>query len=176
MQTSLNRIALMATLHCLAGCAVGEVLGMVLGGLFHWHGGATVALSIVLAFIFGYSFTLIPLIRTGMAVRSALALAFASDTISISIMEVIDNLLMVGIPGAMHAGPATGLFWGSMTVALIAAGAAAFPVNRWLIAKGRGHAVIHAHHGGRAQEPGEQHHRATGGERERHHDLHAGHR
>ncbi|KKB13239.1 membrane protein [Devosia geojensis] len=145
--TSLNRLAVSATLHCLTGCAIGEVLGMVIGTALGWGNVETIALAVVLAFIFGYSLTMLPLLRSGMALRRAVGLALAADTVSITIMEIVDNLVMVLIPGAMHAGLDTFLFWGSLTFALIVAGIAAFPVNRWLIARGRGHAVVHAHHG-----------------------------
>jgi Domain of unknown function (DUF4396) len=143
----LNRLALSATLHCLTGCAIGEVLGMVIGSVAGWNTAATIALSVVLAFIFGYLLTLIPLVRGGLSLRAALSLALAADTLSITIMEIVDNLVMLVIPGAMHAGPGTLLFWGSLALALAVAGVAAFPANRWLIARGRGHAVVHAHHG-----------------------------
>lgn len=143
-----NRVAIQATLHCLTGCAIGEVLGMVIGGALGWHAGATIGLSVALAFVFGYSLTLIPLLRSGLPVRVALGLALASDTVSIAVMELVDNAIMLLIPGAMHAGPASGLFWTSMAAAITLGGLAAFPVNRWLIARGRGHAVVHRHHGG----------------------------
>ncbi len=143
MRTSLNRLALSATLHCLTGCAIGEVLGMVIGGALGWAPWLTIALSILLGFVFGYSMTLLSLIRGGIALRTSLGLALASDTISIAIMEATDNLLMLAIPGAMEAGPTSRLFWASLIASLALAGAAAFPVNRWLIAKGRGHAVVH---------------------------------
>jgi len=143
---SLNRIALSATLHCLTGCAIGEVLGMVVGtalGLSNW---ATVGLSVVLAFLFGYSLTMLPLVRSGVAVGAAIPVALASDTVSIAIMEIVDNAIVLLIPGAIEAGLADVLFWGSLAFSLLAAGAAAYPVNRWLIARGRGHAVVHAYH------------------------------
>ena len=111
-----------------------------------WDTWSTIALSVALAFFFGYGLTLIPLMRSGMAVGSALLLAFASDTVSITIMEIIDNAVMLIIPGAMTAGPLSGLFWASMIASLILAGAAAYPVNRWLIKRGRGHAVVHSAH------------------------------
>lgn len=142
---SLNRIAWAATLHCLTGCAIGEVLGMVIGTALGWANGATVALSVVLAFFFGYSLTLLPLLKA-VTVSRALKLAFASDTASIAIMEIVDNAIMLVIPGAMNAGLGTILFWGSLVLSLAIAAVAAFPVNRWLIAHGKGHAVIHAHH------------------------------
>ena len=145
---SLNRVAFSATVHCLTGCAIGEVLGMVIGTALGWGNGATIALAVVLAFIFGYGLTMLPLLRAGLAFGAALSLALAADTISIAIMEIVDNGIMLLIPGAMHAGVGSGLFWGSLAVALLIAGAAAFPINRWLIAKGRGHAVVHQHHAG----------------------------
>jgi len=119
---------------------------MVVGTALTWSNRATIALSIVLAFVFGYALTAMPLLRAGLTIGSAAGLAFASDTISIAIMEIIDNLLMVVIPGAMDAGLGSTLFWGSLAGSLIVAGAAAFPVNRWLIQRGRGHAVVHRHH------------------------------
>ena len=143
---SLNKVAFSATLHCLTGCATGEVLGLVIGTALGWGAGHTIALAVVLAFLFGYLFTMIPLLRHGMTLGAALGLAFASDTLSIAIMEVVDNGVMLLIPGAMDAGLASPLFWGSMALALVVAGAFAFPVNRWLIARGKGHALVHAHH------------------------------
>lgn len=144
--TSLNRTAISATIHCLTGCSIGEILGMMLGATLHWDTMMTVVVSTVLAFGFGYSFTLLPLLRSGLGVGMALGLAFASDTLSIAVMEVIDNMVMMVIPGAMDAHPDTFLFWGAMGISLLLAGLAAFPLNRWLIARGRGHAVVHAHH------------------------------
>jgi hypothetical protein len=144
---SLNRLAFSATVHCLTGCAIGEVLGLVIGTALGWGNGATIALAVVLAFLFGYGLTMLPLLRSGLAFGAALGLALASDTASIAIMEIVDNAIMLLIPGAMHAGLGTALFWGSLAVALLIAGVAAFPVNRWLIARGRGHAVALAHHG-----------------------------
>jgi len=142
----LNRTAFSATLHCLTGCAIGEVLGMVIGSALGWGNFATVALAVVLAFFFGYSLTMLPLLRSGLAFGAALPLALASDTLSITVMEVVDNLIMLGIPGAMEAGLGSLVFWGSLAVALAIAFVAAFPVNRYLIARGRGHAVVHEHH------------------------------
>lgn len=144
--TSLTRTALTATLHCLTGCTIGEVLGMVIGTALGWTNWPTVALAVTLAFLFGYGMTLWPLRRAGMAWRTALGLAFASDTLSMSTMEIVDNGVMLVIPGAMEAGLPDPLFWGSLIVSLILAGAAAFPVNRWLIARGKGHAVVHGKH------------------------------
>ncbi len=144
--TSLNRVAFSATAHCLTGCAIGEVLGMVIGTALGWGNAATIALAVVLAFFFGYSLTMLPLLRSGMALAAVLPLAFASDTLSITVMEIVDNLIMLAVPGAMEAGPTSLLFWGSLAFALLVAGAVAFPVNRYLIARGKGHAVVHQHH------------------------------
>jgi hypothetical protein len=136
----------MATLHCLTGCTIGEVLGMVTGTALGWSNWPTVALAVTLAFLFGYGMTLLPLRRAGMAWGTALGLAFASDTLSMTTMEIVDNAIMLVIPGAMEAGLPDPLFWGSLLASMILAGAAAFPVNRWLIARGKGHALVHAHH------------------------------
>jgi len=149
---SLNNLAFRATLHCLTGCAVGEVLGMVLGTGLGWSNGTTTVAATVLAFLFGYGFTLAPLLRSGLAIRAALPLAFASDTLSITLMEVVDNLTMLLIPGAMGAGLGQPLFWIAMAISLALAGLLAFPLNRWLISRGRGHAVVHAFHGHGAAE------------------------
>ncbi len=146
----LNRLAFSATIHCLSGCATGEILGMALGTALGLANGATVALSIALAFFFGYSFTSWPLLRSGMALGAVVPLALASDTLSIATMEVVDTLIVVAIPGAMDAGLDEALFWGSLALALLIAGAAAYPVNRWLLKRGRGHALVHAHHRGHA--------------------------
>lgn len=143
---SLNRTAFMATVHCLTGCTIGEVLGMVIGTVLGWSTWSTVGLAVALAFLFGYGMTLWPLRRGGMAWGTALGLAFASDTLSMATMEFVDNAIMLIIPGAMDAGLLDPIFWGSLAASLILAGAAAFPVNRWLIARGKGHALVHAHH------------------------------
>lgn len=143
---SLNRLAFSATLHCLTGCAIGEVLGMVIGSALGWSAGATIALAVGLAFLFGYLLTMLPLILGGLSIRAAAGLALASDTASIAIMEIVDNVIMLVIPGAMDAPLTPVLFWGSLGVALIVAAAFAFPVNRWLLARGRGHAAVHQHH------------------------------
>lgn len=145
---SLDRLAFNATAHCLFGCAIGEVLGMVLAALFGWSMAAAVVLATMLAFVFGYLMTIFPLLQAGMAIRAALTLAFASDTVSITIMEIVDNLVVVLIPGAMNAGLSTFLFWGSLVGSLVVAGIAAFPVNRWLVSRGRGHALVHRRHVG----------------------------
>jgi hypothetical protein len=139
-------MALSATLHCLTGCAIGEVLGMVIGSALGWSNGATVALSIALAFLFGYSLTSLPLLRSGLALATVIPIALATDTVSIAIMEVVDNAIMLLIPGAMEAGLDSLGFYAALAAALIVAGAAALPVNRWLIARGKGHAVMHRHH------------------------------
>ena len=143
---SLNGTAFLATVHCLTGCAIGEVLGMVIGTALGLSNLATIVLAVVLAFAFGYALTLWPLLQAGMALGMAAQLAFAADTVSIVIMEIIDNLVVLVIPGAMTAGLSDPLFWGSLALSLVAAFIAAYPVNRWLIARGRGHAVVHAHH------------------------------
>ena len=143
---SLNRVAFSATAHCLTGCAIGEVLGMVIGTALGWSNVATIVLAVALAFLFGYSLTMLPLLRSGMALAAVLPLAFASDTLSITVMEIVDNLIMVAVPGAMEAGPTSLLFWGSLAFALAVAFVVAFPVNRYLIARGKGHAVVHQHH------------------------------
>jgi hypothetical protein len=149
---SLNRLAFSATTHCLTGCSIGEVLGMVIGTALGWDNWATIALAVVLAFVFGYLLTLLPLLKGGMEFGVAFGLAFASDTLSITIMEIVDNAVMVVIPGAMNAGLIDPLFWISLIVSLVLAGIAAFPANRWLIARGRGHALVHAHHGHHASD------------------------
>ena len=143
---SLNRIAASATTHCLTGCAIGEVLGFIIGTALGWGDFATIALAITLAFFFGYSFTAVPLLRSGLALGAVLPIALAADTFSITVMEIVDNAIIIVIPGAMEAGLGDPLFWGSLAFALAVAWVAAFPVNRWLIARGRGHAVVHGHH------------------------------
>ena len=127
-----------ATLHCLTGCAIGEILGLVIGSALGWSNAATVVLAVVLAFHFGYVLTLRPLVAGGHGVRPALRLALASDTASITVMEIVDNLIMLLVPGAMAAGLDSALFWASLVISLAVAALAAFPVNRWLIARGRG--------------------------------------
>src|SRR5919198_1005409 len=142
---SLNRLAFSATAHCLTGCAIGEVLGLVLATWWDWGNFASIALAVVLAFFFGYALTSLPLLRSGMPLRGVVPLAFASDTASITTMEIVDNLIILAVPGAMAAGLDDPLFWGSLVVALLIAGAVAYPLNRWLIRRGKGHAVVHAH-------------------------------
>ncbi len=136
-----------ATLHCLTGCAIGEVLGMIIGTALGWSNGPTIVLSVALAFLFGYALTMRPLLSSGMVLASAAKLALAADTVSIAVMEVVDNLVMVYVPGALNAGLANWLFWASLAFSLAVAFAIALPVNRWMISRGRGHAVVHAHHG-----------------------------
>jgi hypothetical protein len=143
---SLNRLAFSATVHCLSGCAIGEILGMILATWWGWGNFASIVLAIVLAFFFGYGLTSLPLLRSGMSVRKVAPLAFASDTASITTMEIVDNLFILIVPGAISAGLGDALFWWSLLVGLLIAGAVAYPVNRWLLARGRGHAVVHAHH------------------------------
>ncbi|HMJ94243.1 MAG TPA: DUF4396 domain-containing protein [Thermoleophilaceae bacterium] len=138
-----NRMALSATLHCLTGCAIGEVAGMIIGTAFGWSDGATIALSIVLAFVFGYSLTSLPLLRGGLALAAVIPIAFASDTLSIAVMEIVDNAIVVVIPGAIDAELGDVLFWGSLSFALFVAGFFAYPVNRWLLRRGKGHTAVH---------------------------------
>jgi Domain of unknown function (DUF4396) len=140
---ALTGVALSATLHCLTGCAIGEVAGVAIGTALGWSDLATIALAIGLAFLFGYSLTSLPLLRAGMALAIVVPIALASDTLSIAVMEIVDNAILLIIPGAMDAGLGDVLFWGSLSVALVIAGAFALPVNRWLIARGKGHAVVH---------------------------------
>ncbi|MEU0597170.1 DUF4396 domain-containing protein [Streptomyces sp. NPDC006393] len=140
------RTAAQATLHCLTGCAIGEVLGMVLGTAAGLHNAATVTVSIALAFVFGYALTMRGVLRAGVPLRQALKVALAADTVSIAVMELIDNTVMVGVPGAMDAGLADALFWVSLILSLALAFVLTTPVNRWMIGRGKGHAVVHAYH------------------------------
>lgn len=140
---ALDLVALSATLHCLTGCAIGEIAGMVIGTAAGFSDWGTVALAVALAFVFGYALTSLPLLRAGLALGAVVPIALASDTFSIATMEVIDNVIMLAIPGAMEAGLTNTLFWGSLSVALVIAGAFAFPVNRWLIGRGKGHVAVH---------------------------------
>ncbi len=144
--SELTRLAVTATLHCLTGCAIGEVLGMVIGTALGWGDLPTVALAVVLAFVFGYAFTIGPVVRSGLTLRAAVPVALAADTVSISVMEVVDNAVMLSVPGAMDAGLDSLLFWGALAFALAVAFVVTLPVNRWLIGRGRGHAVVHQHH------------------------------
>ncbi|GHD86484.1 DUF4396 domain-containing protein [Streptomyces naganishii] len=140
------RMASQATLHCLTGCAIGEVLGMVVGTAAGLHNAATVVVSIALAFVFGYALTMRGVLRSGLPPREALKVALAADTVSIAVMELIDNTVMVGVPGAMDAGLADAVFWVSLVLSLALAFLLTTPVNRWMIGRGKGHAVVHAYH------------------------------
>ncbi|MCI0581879.1 MAG: DUF4396 domain-containing protein [Chloroflexi bacterium] len=142
----LDRLARQATTHCLTGCAIGEVLGMVIAGLTGLAAGPAVALSVALAFVFGYGLTMRPLLAGGTGLRAALGLALAADTISITVMEVVDNGIILVVPGAMDAGIDSLLFWGALAIGFAVAWLVTYPINRWLIARGRGHAVLHGAH------------------------------
>lgn len=142
----LTRTSVQATLHCLTGCAIGEILGTVIGSGLNWANWATMVLTIPLAFLFGYGLTMRPLLKHGMGFRKSVPVALASDTVSITSMEAIDNLIVLLIPGALAAGPATGLFWGSLAVALAVAFVVTVPVNRFMISRGKGMACMHEHH------------------------------
>ena len=143
---SLNRLALSATLHCLTGCGIGEALGLVIANTLHWSNTASILLAVVLAFSFGYALSLRPLLIAGMGFAAAAKVAFVADTVSITVMEFVDNAIMLLIPGAMNASLGEPLFWTSLVLSLGGAFVAAYPVNRWLIARGQGHAVMHQHH------------------------------
>ena len=146
-RSTLNATALQATIHCLTGCAIGEILGLVIATALGWHDLPSVLLAIALAFVFGYGLTIRPLVGSGIPFPRAARLAFASDTLSIATMEAVDTATVLLVPGAMAAGLLDGLFWGSLGASLVLAGLVAYPVNRWLIARGQGHAVLHeAHH------------------------------
>ena len=140
--------AVSATVHCLTGCAIGEVLGMVLATWWGWGNAASIALAIVLAFFFGYTLTIAPVLRTGLSLRAALGVALAADTLSITVMEIVDNAVILAVPGAMEAGLTDVLFWGSLAFALAVAFVITVPVNRALIRRGKGHAVAHQYHHG----------------------------
>ena len=139
----LTAVAVSATLHCLTGCAIGEVAGMAIGTAAGFSNPGTVALSVTLAFLFGYALTSLPLLRAGLALSAVIPIALAADTLSIATMEIVDNAIMLAVPGAMESGLDSPLFWGSLVFSLLVAGAVAVPVNRWLIARGKGHAVVH---------------------------------
>ncbi|WP_245724632.1 DUF4396 domain-containing protein [Micromonospora citrea] len=145
---NLTRLAITATLHCLTGCAIGEVLGMVIGTALGWSDLATIALAVGLAFLFGYSLTIRPVLRSGVPLRTAIKVALVADTVSIAVMEVVDNGVMLAIPGAMEAGLTSWVFWASLAGALAVAFVVTVPVNRALIARGQGHAVTHRYHAG----------------------------
>jgi uncharacterized protein DUF4396 len=142
----LTRQAVSATLHCLTGCAIGEVLGMVIGTALGWSTWPTVALAVVLAFFFGYLLTIRPVLRAGLGFGRAVRVALAADTLSIAVMEIVDNAVILAVPGAMDAGLSSWLFWGTLAFALAVAFVVTVPVNRWMIGRGRGHAVVHQHH------------------------------
>ena len=142
-QMDVNGMAVSATLHCLTGCAIGEIAGVAIGTALGLANGPTIALGILLAFVFGYSLTSLPLLRAGLALAVVVPIALASDTLSITVMEIVDNAIIVVIPGAMDAGLADVLFWGSLSFALFVAGFAAYPVNRWLLQRGKGHTAVH---------------------------------
>ncbi|HVE97190.1 MAG TPA: DUF4396 domain-containing protein [Pseudonocardiaceae bacterium] len=139
-------MAVTATLHCLTGCAIGEVLGMVIGTAAGLHNAATVVLSIALAFVFGYALTMRGVLRAGVGLRQAFSVALAADTVSIAVMELLDNAVMVAVPGAMDGGVTSVLFWGSLAFSFVVAFVFTTPVNRWMIGRGKGHAVVHAYH------------------------------
>jgi hypothetical protein len=141
--SALTAVAISATLHCLTGCAIGEVAGMAIGTAAGFSNLGTVVLSIALAFAFGYGLTSLPLLRAGLALAAVVPIALASDTLSIATMELVDNAIVLAIPGALEAGLGSLLFWGSLSFSLVVAGAFAVPVNRWLIGRGKGHAVVH---------------------------------
>jgi len=144
---SLNRLAVNATVHCLTGCSIGEILGLVIGSWLGWATLPTIALAVALAFFFGYAFAMIPLLQSGLTLGQALKLALAADTVSILVMEIVDNGIMLLIPGAMDAHLTDPMFWGSLAVALGIAFVVTLPVNRWLIGRGQGHALVHGAHG-----------------------------
>ncbi|HEY8992425.1 MAG TPA: DUF4396 domain-containing protein [Candidatus Microsaccharimonas sp.] len=143
---SINRTAASATLHCLTGCAIGEVIGMIISTALNWAALPSIILSIVLAFAFGYSLSILPVLRHGITFKVALLLVLAADTVSIAVMEIADNGFVLLVPGAINAGLDTALFWISLVVSLGVAFIAAFPVNRYLIQRGKGHAVVHEFH------------------------------
>ena len=142
----LTLMAITATRHCLTGCAIGEILGMVLATWWGWGDVASILLAIGLAFVFGYSLTVGPVLRAGVGLRRAVRVAFAADTVSITVMEIMDNAFIVAVPGALAAGLSDGLFWWSLLVSLAVAFVVTVPVNRMLISRGRGHAVVHGYH------------------------------
>jgi len=161
--TKLNGLAASATLHCLTGCALGEVLGLLIGTALGLSNVTTIVIAIGLAFLFGYSLSTLPLLRSGIALRAALGLVLAADTLSIAVMETVDNAVMAGIPGAMDSGLVNPVFWIGMIVALAAAFVAAFPVNRYLLARGKGHALTHQLHEGHSVHSGHESHAGHAG-------------
>ena len=163
---ALTRNAISATLHCLTGCAIGEVLGLVIGTALGWSPLQTVALAVGLAFLFGYALAIRPVLRAGLSLPTAIPVVLAADTVSITVMETVDNAVMLLVPGAMHSGLASPLFWGALAFAFLVAFVVTVPVNRWLIARGKGHAVVHKYH--HAEHP-------AGAEHPEHDAAHAGH-
>ena len=151
--SSTSAMAASATLHCLTGCAIGEIAGMLIGTALGFSNAVTIALSIALAFLFGYALSTLPLIKAGLSLRAAMSVVLAADTLSIATMEIVDNLVMVVVPGAMEGGLVSPLFWLTLTVALIAAFFAAYPVNRFLLTRGKGHALMHQYHGAGHEDP-----------------------
>jgi len=143
---SLNRSAYQATVHCLTGCAIGEVLGMVIATAFGWSNTVQIFLAIALAFVFGYALTMTPVLRAGLSFRQATGVALAADTVSITIMELVDNVFVLLVPGAIDAGLGDAKFWWSLGLGFVIAFGPAWAANRWLIGRGRGHAVVHAYH------------------------------
>ena len=154
----LTKLAISATLHCLTGCAIGEILGMVLATWWGWSNGPSIALAVLLAFLFGYSLTMLPMLRSGLPLRTAIGVALAADTVSILTMEVVDNAFMLAVPGALDAGLADPLFWGSLVASLAVAFVITVPVNRAMIARGLGHAKAHAAHAGHTAHSGHAEH------------------
>jgi Domain of unknown function (DUF4396) len=144
---SITRSAVQATLHCLTGCAIGEVLGMVVATALDWGNLASIVLAVALAFFFGYALTIRPVLAAGVPFRRAAGVTLASDTVSIGTMELVDNAFILLVPGAIAAGLGDGLFWWSLAASLAIAFVLTVPVNRFLIARGRGHAAMHALHG-----------------------------
>lgn len=158
MQPSINQTAFSATLHCLTGCAIGEILGLVIGEALGWSNTQTIVLAIALAFLFGYGLSIVPLLKAKIALSTAMGVVLAADTLSITTMEIVDNGIMAIIPGAMEAGLVNPIFWLSMTLALSVAFAAAFPVNRYLLQRGQGHALVHKYHEQGPVGAGHEHH------------------
>ena len=143
---ALTRLAISATAHCLTGCAIGEVLGLVLASWWGWSNLPAIVLAVALAFLFGYALTIGPVLRSGLPLKTAIGVALAADTVSILTMEIVDNAIVLAIPGAMEAGLTSPLFWGSLALSLAVAFLVTVPVNRALIRRGKGHAVVHSYH------------------------------
>jgi hypothetical protein len=156
-RNELTRQAVSATLHCLTGCAIGEVLGMVLATWWGWADAPSIALAVVLAFLFGYAFSMRPVLRAGVRLGTALGVVLAADTLSITVMEIVDNAVILAVPGAMEAGLTDVLFWGALALGLALAFVVTVPVNRWMIARGKGHALAHQYHHGHHEHAGQEH-------------------